>query len=183
MENLYANSHEALVVGLARNGDRDAFAELVRRHQGWLRSLLLRSCGDAGLADDISQQVFLKSWRKLVQLRDATRFGPWLRRMAVNEWLQYLRRHDPLRLAAGDAEDSPTTQNDPALTMDLEQALRLLEPTVRLCIVLSYQEQMSHGDIAKLTGLALGTVKSHIRRGAERLRKQLGAYAPLEKRS
>jgi RNA polymerase sigma-70 factor (ECF subfamily) len=60
--------------------------------------------------------------------------------------------------------------------MDLDRALASLSDTVRLCIILSYHERMTHGEIAEFAGLPLGTVKSHIRRGTERLRQQLSAY-------
>ncbi len=60
--------------------------------------------------------------------------------------------------------------------MDLDNALAILPGRARLCVVLSYHERMSHGEIAALTGMQLGTVKSHIRRGAEQLRELLSAY-------
>ena len=60
--------------------------------------------------------------------------------------------------------------------MDLDRALATLSDPVRLCIVLSYHERMTHGEIAELTSLPLGTIKSHIRRGTERLQKILSAY-------
>jgi len=61
--------------------------------------------------------------------------------------------------------------------LDLDSALASLAPQVRLCITLAYAERMSHREIREATGLPLGTIKSHIARGAARLRKLLGAYA------
>ncbi|MDF2370178.1 MAG: sigma factor [Rhizobiaceae bacterium] len=80
----YAASPEALVVGLARSGNSDAFAELVRRRQSWIRNLMRRLCGDITLADDLSQQVFMHAWQKMAQLQQTDRFGPWLKRLAIN---------------------------------------------------------------------------------------------------
>jgi DNA-directed RNA polymerase specialized sigma24 family protein len=60
--------------------------------------------------------------------------------------------------------------------LDLDRALARLAPDVRLCIVLAYSEGMSHGEISAATGLPLGTVKSHVRRGAQRLRASLQVY-------
>ena len=73
-----SKSTETVLVGLARTGDRDAFAELVTRRQAWIRNLMRRCCGNADLADDLSQQVFMQAWRAIGQLVDTERFAPWL---------------------------------------------------------------------------------------------------------
>jgi len=176
---LLAKSPEPVLVGLSRTGNRDAFAELVRRRQTWIRNLMRRCSGDAVLADDLSQQVFLQAWRSIRQLSDAARFAPWLKRMAINVWLQHKRRNDPLRVA-DEHEASDSTHRDQAgMAMDLDRALGTLADDVRLCIVLSYHERMTHGEIESLTGMPLGTIKSHIRRGTKKLQKELSAYAVI----
>ena len=172
----YARSPESIVVRLARNGDRQAFSELVSRRQAWVRNLMRRSCGDMALADDLSQQAFLQAWKALPQLHDPARFGPWLKRLAVNVWLQHARRNDPVR-EADELHDEATASDDPArIAMDLDAALATLTHDARLCIVLAYHEGMTHDEIAQLTDIPAGTVKSHIRRGTLRLREQLAAY-------
>ena len=172
----YARSPEALVVSLARKNDRQAFEELVVRRQAWIRSLMQRFCGDPALADDLSQQVFLQAWRNIPRLQRSDRFGGWLKRIAVTTWLQHLRRADPLK-NAGDAEVIGAAAESPAaIGMDLDRALAALEDHARVCIVLAYHERMTHDEIAQATGLPLGTVKSHIRRGTARLQKALSAY-------
>ena len=164
------------MVRLARNGDRQAFSELVSRRQAWVRNLMRRSCGDSVLADDLSQQVFLQAWKTLPQLHEPGKFGPWLKRLAVNEWLQYARRNDPVR-NADELRDEATASDDPArIAMDLDAALATLAHDARLCIVLAYHEGMTHDEIAEVTDIPVGTVKSHIRRGTVRLREQLAAY-------
>ena len=122
----YAEGPEALVVSLASKGDRDAFAELVRRRQSWIRNLLRRCCGDPGLADDLAQQVFLQAWRKIRQLREAHKFGSWLKQMAINEWLQHVRKNDALRDAASDADVTLLQHDNTSIAMDLDQALALV---------------------------------------------------------
>ena len=147
----YAAGPEALVVSLAAKGDRTAFAELVRRRQGWLRNLMRRLSRDSALADDLAQQVFLKVWRKLRQLDSPERFGAWIKRIAVNEWMQYQRRNDPLWKADTlDGLDEPI-EPTPGLAMDLDRALAELPPKARLCVVLSNHERMSHAEISTLT--------------------------------
>jgi len=165
-----------LVVGLARSGDKDAFAELVRRRQSWVRTLMRHCCGDITLADDLAQQAFLQAWRDIGKLRQPNRFGSWLRRLAINVWRQYLRTSDALRDADEYDDSQVSIQQSSGMAMDLNRALSKLSNTARLCVVLSYHEGMSHGDIASFTKLPIGTVKSHIRRGSERLQQLLSAY-------
>jgi RNA polymerase sigma factor (sigma-70 family) len=174
---------EAVLVALAAAGDRDAFGELVWRRQSWLRNLLRRLCRDPALADDLAQQVFLKAWRSLSQLKSPAAFGGWLRRMAVNTWLAEVRSASA-PAAAYDPEELPERAAflpSAAEQLDLDRALARLAHDERLCVVLAYNEGMSHGEISEATSLPLGTVKSHIRRGAERLRVLLDAYHPVEK--
>ncbi len=172
----YAEGPEALIVSLAIKGDRNAFAELVRRRQAWIRTLMRRCCGDVNIADDLSQQVFMQAWRKIRQLKDETRFGSWIKRLAINEWLQYSRKNDPLGYTDGDEALPETRADTTSVAMDLDRAMATLPGPVSLCIALSYHERLSHPEIEALTGIPMGTVKSHIRRGSARLRELLSAY-------
>lgn len=174
-----SDAPEAAVVALAMCGDRAAFSELVWRRQTWLRNLLRRLCRDPALADDLAQQVFLQAWRSLPRLRAVAAFGGWLRRLAINAWLAETRAARSSLLVSEEPERIAFL---PAATeqLDLDRALARLPPAERLCVVLAYSEGMSHGEISDATSLPLGTVKSHIRRGAERLRGLLDAYQPLE---
>ena len=167
-----------MLVVLASRGDEAAFAELVRRRQGWVRGLLRRLSGDAALADDLAQDTFLHAWQKLAGLRDPGAFGAWLRQIAVNIWLQHARRR---RIPMDAIEESPGALNasseggmsNAAGRIDLGTALETLRPAERLCLVLAYAEGMSHGEIADATGLPLGTVKSHVSRATAKLREWL----------
>ncbi|MEM7003083.1 MAG: sigma-70 family RNA polymerase sigma factor [Pseudomonadota bacterium] len=182
----YATVAEEALVALAARGDDRAFDAVVQRRQGWLRGLLRRMCDDADLADDLAQSTFLKAWRELPRLRSTNAFAAWLRQIAVNTWLQHARRHSPLRDPLKDPLADPETGEDEqgvtaatasaALDRDLQAALGTLAAPVRLCVVLAYHEGMSHNEIASLTQLPLGTVKSHILRGTKALREYLGAY-------
>jgi RNA polymerase sigma factor (sigma-70 family) len=176
---------EATVVALAMAGDSPAFCELVRRRQGAIRNLLRRLCRDAALADDLAQQVFIKAWRALPKLRSVAAYGAWLRRLAINTWLEHARAAgpagvdlDPDEIAGATCEARTSDER-----MDLDRALGALAPDERLCVVLAYSEGMSHGEISATTTLPLGTVKSHVRRGSERLRARLDAYEPVQEHS
>ncbi|HEX4628914.1 MAG TPA: sigma-70 family RNA polymerase sigma factor [Gemmatimonadales bacterium] len=174
---------EAVVVALAMGGDRSAFSELVWRHQSWLRNLLRRLCRDPALADDLAQQAFLKAWRSLPQLKTPGAFGGWLRRLAINTWLAEVRAAAPVGPAHEPEALPAATAFMPAAAeqLDLDRALAKLTPPERLCVVLAYSEGLSHGEISAATAIPLGTVKSHVRRGAHRLRVLLAAYHPHEK--
>lgn len=174
----YAAASDASLVLLARNKDQKAFAALVERHQQWLRNLLRRLCRDRGLADDLAQQVLFRAWEALGELHSGQALAAWLKTIAIRTWLSHLRRKDPLfRLDRDAALPEQAVSSTPAMALDLDRALAQLSEAVRLCVVLAYHEGMSHGAIAELTGLPLGTVKSHITRGSTQLRAHLAAYS------
>lgn len=176
-DNRLAGAEEAAVAVLAKAGDDGAYEELVRRFHPPIRNLMRRLCRNHALADDLSQQTFLRAWQRLAGLRDPAAFGGWLRRIAVSEWLQYNRRKhvafDPVDENTVRVEDEHTAVD---CNIDLDLALTHLSPGERLCIVLAYNEGMSHGEIAEATSWPLGTVKSHIARGSVHLRKLLAGY-------
>jgi RNA polymerase sigma factor (sigma-70 family) len=169
---------EVSVVICAMAGDDNAYGELVRRRQNTIRQLFRRLCREPALADDLAQQTFLQAWRSVETLKSPAAFGGWLRRLAINTWLQRVRAERPMT-STTDIAELPDEAAEPTLTerLDLDSVLATLPPDVRLCITLAYAERMSHREICEATGLPLGTVKSHITRGAARLRKLLGAYA------
>lgn len=174
------NAAEGAVLALAMRGDSAAFGELVRRRQSWLRNLLRRLCRDPSLADDLAQQTLLQAWRTLQGLKAASAFNTWLRRLAINTWLQHLRRAPGQTENQAAAPDTPAPPSAVGLQLDLDRALASLRPDVRLCVVLAYHEQLSHTEICAHTGFPLGTVKSHIKRGAAELRSLLDCYSPKE---
>ena len=173
-----ARAAEAVVVALAANGDGHAFEELVRRNQADVRRLMRRLSNDAALADDLSQHVFVEVWQSLPKLDAPAAFPKWLKSIALNIWLQHFRKKQ-LLVFDNDAQErlaSVSVDRSRDSAIDLTKALALLPPAVRLCVVLAYQERMSHREISESTGIPLGTVKSHVGRGSERLRKTLSDY-------
>jgi RNA polymerase sigma factor (sigma-70 family) len=167
---------EAGLIALACRGDDSAFDELVRRRQTWIRGLLRRWSGDAQLADDLAQEAFVRAWKNLQRLESAAAFGGWLRQIALNVWLDFARRRSVPMAALEDGDVAGAggaVQTDAGLGVDLERALAALRPPERVCIVLALAEGMSHAEVARATGIPLGTVKSHIARGTAKLRTLL----------
>jgi RNA polymerase sigma factor (sigma-70 family) len=177
---------EVAVVALAMNGDDAAFGELVRRRQEAIRNLFRRMTRDPTLADDLAQQAFVAAWKSIRSLKSPSAFGAWLRKLAVNCWLQQarLKKHEVALDDAGAVEAGAVGAgafeggwvSTTAEQLDLDRALAALPPDARLCVVLAYSEGMSHAEISDSTAMPLGTVKSHITRGASRLREILHAY-------
>jgi RNA polymerase sigma-70 factor (ECF subfamily) len=161
--------------------DQLAFAELVRRRQGWMRALMRRLCGNAARADDLAQEAFMKAWDKVATLEEPAAFPGWLRRVAVTTFLMEQRRaklaFDTLDDANTPADEAPSPAQAAQARLDLERALALLSAAERLCVTLNHAEGMSHAEISEATGLPLGTVKSHVLRGTEKLRRVMCAQA------
>lgn len=155
--------------------DQNAFGELVRRYQSPVRGFLARMTrGDLHLADDLAQETFLKAWRKLHTFGGGSRFSTWLFAIAFNEFRGMARqRREP---ALADAENLPeeaAPAADPHLRLDLTEALNRLNSNERAAVVLCCQNGLSHEDAAKVLDCPLGTVKTNVLRGREKLRKQL----------
>jgi RNA polymerase sigma factor (sigma-70 family) len=171
---------EAALVALAMSGDDAAYGELVGRRQGAIRNLFRRLCRDAALADDLSQQAFLMAWKSIGMLKSPAAFGAWLRKLAVNCWLQQVRaRKHEVALDEAAVDESMVEVSAVTERLDLDAALARLPPDARLCVVLAYSEGMSHAEISDSTSIPLGTVKSHIARGAARLRELLQSYGDV----
>ena len=167
---------DAPLVRAARGGSQSAFARLVAAHERALRGFLRKS--GFGDADDIAQEAFLAAWSGLNRLRDDEGFRAWLFGIAWRKALDHSR--SARRAARRDqawredqAEDAPR-QADPADRMALEAALADLPPDQRACVTLCLGQGWSHGEAAEVLDLPLGTVKSHVNRGRERLLSVLG---------
>ena len=168
----------------ARQGDRHAFARLVRTHQSRVRLQLRRlTQGDAALADDLAQETFVQAWLHLREFRGEARLATWLHRIALTRFLQHVRRPQlPVEWRDPQADDDGDAGHDPrpaeGLGRDVERALHALSEIQRLAVVHCFHLDLSHAEAAQVLGLPLGTLKSHLDRAKSRLRKLLGAWNP-----
>jgi RNA polymerase sigma factor (sigma-70 family) len=174
-----AAASEAALVLAAQARDQAAFSELVRRRQGWARALLRRMCSNHAEADDLAQEAFMKAWDNLASLETPAAFAGWFRRIAVTTFLMAKRRQKAVFEVIDDASPIAAEESSPEAAagakIDLERALKLLTEAERLCVTLNHGEGLSHSEIVDMTGLPLGTVKSHVLRGTEKLRRMLEA--------
>ncbi|HEY2713938.1 MAG TPA: sigma-70 family RNA polymerase sigma factor [Chthoniobacterales bacterium] len=170
-----------LVARVLLEDDHHAFAELVRNHQSAIRGLLRQlTRSDLALADDLAQETFLRAYKNMRSFRGEAKFSTWLYRIAYNCFREDARKRKELvgvDQSLLEAEQDPQTV-DPALRHDLMQALQLLPLHERSAIVLCCQNGLSHDEAARVLDIPLGTVKTNVLRGREKLKRILAAWAP-----
>ena len=171
-----ASAHDLELVGFAAGGDRAAFGELVRRHSSQVRGLLRRMGADAPTADDVAQDAFLTAFEQIAEFRGEGAFRGWVSRIAARAYVKRWRRHARAELLAESAaaEAEPPRQILAAdAKIDLDEALRALSDPERICVSLCYGAGLSHAEAATALNAPLGTVKSHVKRGLDKLRSRL----------
>ena len=174
-----------LIARVLSREDQHAFAELVRRYQSPVRAFLARMTrGDTHLADDLAQETFVKAWKKLHTYRGGAKFSTWLFGIAVNEFRTMARQRKEL---AWDTLDDvafegaqPATDTLSQLHLDLTEALERLYSGERAAIVLCCQNGLTHEEAARVLDCPLGTVKTNVARGKEKLRRWLFGYQDYE---
>jgi RNA polymerase sigma-70 factor (ECF subfamily) len=168
-----------LVARVLVDEDQHAFSELVRRHQSAVRGLLRQlTRTDAALADDLAQEAFLKAYKHIRSFRGEARFSTWLYRIAYNVFREDARRRKEL---VGIDEDVLQAEQDPqtvdaGLRHDLMHALSLLPLHERSAVLLCCQNGLSHDEASRVLEIPLGTVKTNVLRGREKLKKTLAAW-------
>lgn len=174
-------TEQSLVERVARDGDGQAFAELVRRHQGKVRGLLLRLTGQRELADDLAQETFLRAYRGLGAFEGRARVSTWLYRIAYNVFVNHRQRSKVLDALPEDFDPAApvTPATNPThgdLRRDVHAAVATLPEHYRAVVVLHYLEDASYPEIAEILDLPLGTVKTHLHRAKKLLRGQLQGW-------
>lgn len=171
---------EAGLVERAGDGDVAAFEMLYRRHRDRVYALVWRICGgDAALAEDLLQEAFIRAWEKLGCFRGESRFATWLHRISVNVALSDRRsRMRRVRRETGmdeTIERQMTGRQDlrAGPQMDLERAISRLPERARTVLVLYDIEGYAHAEIARMTGMAVGSSKAQLHRARKLMRKEL----------
>ncbi len=164
-----------LVARVRQCGDPNAFGELVRRYQSPVRAFLARlTRGDQAVADDLAQETFVRAWQNLSRFRGESRFSTWLFGIAMNQFRQRRRRerrHSPPPIEAAVTEAEPVAATPrPGVGLDLAEALERLPLAERAAVVLCCQYGLTHEEAAQALDCPLGTVKTNILRGREKLR-------------
>lgn len=167
-------SDNELVARVTGSDDQAAFQLLVERHQAAIRGFLRRlTAGDLGTADDLAQDTFLQAYRKLHSLKAGSSLVSWLHAIAYRQFLQHSRKHKRQQVVA----EPPDSGHDPRSAVDAQilvpRLMEMVNERERACLTLAYAAGMSHAEIGTITGLPVGTVKSHITRGKMKLQDWL----------
>jgi RNA polymerase sigma-70 factor, ECF subfamily len=181
------------IVLLARGGQERAYRELVRRYERPIFSLLYRMVRDRELAEDLSQESFVKALNAIESYRPEYKFSSWLFKIANNTAIDHLRRREldtlslegsphavtpdameATALQIGDRGESPLdTVEAKELGGEIERAIAQLRPEYRACILVRHVDGRAYEEIAEMLDLPLGTVKTYIHRARNELRRLL----------
>ena len=178
---------------MARSGAETAYRELVRRYERPIFSLVYRMVRDRELAEDLSQETFIKALNALDSYRPEYKFSSWIFKIANNAAIDQLRRRelDTLSLEGSPHASTPEAVEATALQIgsrgesaldavasielggEIEKAIAQLRPEYRSCILLRHVEGYAYEEIAQILDLPLGTVKTYIHRARHELRRAL----------
>jgi len=174
------------LVEAAQRGGREAFAELVRRHERRIYGLVYRMSGDRSDADDLAQEVFLTAWRAIGSFRRGSSFYTWLYRIAVNVSLTFLKKKGreknrsafDERLAvpatgpgAASGPEENSSRNE--IKARVDEAVASLPTPFRASFALVVGEGMSHRDAARVLGCSENTVSWRMHKARKLLRARL----------
>lgn len=167
------SGHDVELAALAATGDRAAFGELVRRHGSAVRGLLRRLGADPATADDVAQDAFLVGFEQIAEYRGEGAFAGWIKKTAARLYLRKIKRDSRLifsESAPSQAVEGGASAGD---RLDLDEALKTLSRGERICVSLCYGADWSHAEAAQALNIPIGTVKSHVKRGLDKLRTRL----------
>ncbi|HEX8233389.1 MAG TPA: sigma-70 family RNA polymerase sigma factor [Caulobacteraceae bacterium] len=171
-----AGLHDVELASLSAAGDRKAFGELVRRHGSAVRALLRRMGADPATADDLAQDAFLAAFEAIADFRGEGAFAGWVKRIAARLYIKRWKKAKSLDLGL-EPEDTPlpSHESESNTRVDLDEAMKVLSPAERMSVSLCFGGGLSHSEAAEALNTPLGTVKSHVKRGLDKLRRRLEA--------
>ena len=179
--------NEAELITRAKNGERNAFSELVCIHVQGVRNVIYRLYGDAQLAEDAAQETFIQAWLHLVSYRPQASLRNWLYRIAVNAATDMLRKEK--RILPNAIEDLPL--KDPQLgpegrfsqeekIIQVQKAVLSLPDACRAVLVLREYEGLSYHEIADTLNIPVGTVMSRLNYARKLLKERLSQTLLLQ---
>jgi RNA polymerase sigma-70 factor (ECF subfamily) len=171
---------EKEMVVLAQQGDRNAFGELVRRHYQGMVRVVYQMCGDTALAEDATQEAFIRAWVNLPSFQPTAPIRSWLYRIAINAALDVLRKKPEISIE--EEQVTMITDQNPGpesalmekeRTAMIQQAMKDLPEASRSVLVLREYGELSYQEISKVLDIPIGTVMSRLNYARNRLREIL----------
>ncbi len=153
-------------------GDQKAFNQLVELYQSPIRRFFFNlTGGDEELSKDLAQETFIKAWLNITSFRAISKFSTWLYRIAYNTFYDYVRSRKQTSEInmeiIGDSEIAEMSNQD--FNMDFTKALTILKEDERIVMLLFYMEDLTVDKISGIMNRPVGTIKSHLSRGKEKL--------------
>ena len=172
---------ERSLIARAVVGDRVAARMLYDMHAPRVHRLTYRFCGDADLAADLTQDVFVLAFRELPKFRGDATLATWLHRVAVTVSLNAMRKVKRLREREADLDEARYHEHesgdvDPDLRSRVTAAIDALPEGLRLALVMHTLEGYTHAEVASALGIAEGTSKARVFEARAKMRKSLGDY-------
>lgn len=181
-----------LIAQVSVDSSGRAFERLIRKYQSPVRRFFLnQTAGDTMLSDDLAQETFIKVYVNISSFRQLSSFKTWLFKVAYNVWQDYIRSNKPtlsliteypvegenkgtksIDSVAFDCESGGGTASSDA-SLDLNSAMKILTENERTCVTLALIEDLPMDKVASITGMPVGTVKSHLHRGKQKLAEYL----------
>ncbi|MBI9050176.1 MAG: sigma-70 family RNA polymerase sigma factor [Anaerolineaceae bacterium] len=172
--------NESALIDSAKNGDRNAFSELVCLHVNPIMQILYRMYGDQHLAEDATQKAFIQAWLKLPNYQPKTAFRNWLIRIAINTAIDMLRKEKRILAQSTETMNLVDHAVGPETTVinneraeSIRQAILSLPEASRTVLILREYEELSYQEIADMLDIPLGTVMSRLNYARKILRKKL----------
>ena len=165
----------SLVTQVAVFHNKKAFDQLVRKYQSPVRRFFLnQTMGDEPLSDDLAQETFIKAYVNITKFKGISSFSTWLMRIAYNVFYDDIRaRKQTEDIDTSAAVRKSSNSGDSNMKMDVYAALALLKPDERTCITLQLIDGYPIEQISKITGIPENTVKSHLKRGKDKMANYL----------
>jgi len=165
------------------DGDKSVFQILVKRHKEKVRNIIYITMNNSSLVDDIAQDVFITVYRNLKHFRFESQFTTWLYRITVNRCKDYLRKMNVRKIffpieEGSEVSEYPTPIEDNDVSKIVMDAISKLPVKLRMPLILKDIEGFSYQEISETLNCEMGTVKSRIFRGREKLKEIL---QPIEK--
>jgi len=165
---------DAVLLRRTARGDEEAFALLVRRYERRFYGVARRMLGDDRDCEDAVQLAFLRVFTKAAEYRDGFAGSTWLYRILTNVCIDAYRKRRAEARALEARPAAPTSGGSRAERLDLEAALGRLPAEGRVVVLLRYVDDLPYGEIARVRGVTVNTVKTHLRRAKLMLRRHLG---------